>query len=195
MAFQASTFSTNLNISNIVWEFSPHWSKYSTFDICLWHSPSSSTTIWDFTFIITTRWHIKVIVCDIQGDYAPFQLLCPISYNFVTVDERVWEIVENVTKKGEKNIRLAPEGMPTDPDMIFTTDLGLYIDKNIKITYLFCYWRYRKRPLKLKEINPEFYIPVLMILKSYLGVLGKEVFDIFTFTFWHNVRKLRLLWL
>lgn len=33
--------------------------------------------------------------------------------------------------------------MQKDPDMNFTTDLGQYIDKNIKITY-------RKRPLKLK---------------------------------------------
>ena len=42
------------------------------------------------------------------GDYEPFQLLCPITYNFVTVDERVWKIVDRVVKEGEKNIRLAP---------------------------------------------------------------------------------------
>jgi hypothetical protein len=56
------------------------------------------------------------------------------TYNFVTVDESVWKIVDRVVKEGDKNIRLAPEGMPIDPDMHFTTDLGLFIDKNIKLS-------------------------------------------------------------
>ena len=68
------------------------------------------------------------------GDYGPFQLLCPITYNFITVDDRVWQILNKVVKQGDKNIRLAPEGMIKDPDMTFNTDLGLFIDKNIKLS-------------------------------------------------------------
>ena len=74
--------------------------------------------------------------------------------------------------------------MQKDPDMNFTTDLGVYIDHNIKLTYSFIYkFSYKKKPLKLKEINPEFYIPVLQLLKAYLSVWGKELFEILTFTF------------
>jgi len=43
-----------------------------------------------------------------KGDYGPFQLLCPITYNFVTVDERVYGIINKIIKEHDKNVRLAP---------------------------------------------------------------------------------------
>lgn len=76
----------------------------------------------------------KGMLLNYLGDYEPFQLLCPVTYNFVTVDERVWKIVDRIVKEGEKSVRLAPEGMAMDADMHFATDLGLFIDKNIKLT-------------------------------------------------------------
>lgn len=30
------------------------------------------------------------------------------TYNFVTVDERVWAIINKIVKENDKNIRLAP---------------------------------------------------------------------------------------
>lgn len=47
-----------------------------------------------------TRWHIRVIIIYYLGDYEPFQLLCPVTYNFVAVDERVWGIVKKIVKEG-----------------------------------------------------------------------------------------------
>jgi len=84
--------------------------------------------------MIMIKWAIKVTCYLNSGDYAPYQLLCPITYNFVTVDDRVKEIINKVVREGSSNIRLAPEGTNKDPDMTFNTDLGLYIDKNIKLT-------------------------------------------------------------
>ena len=37
-------------------------------------------------------------------------------------------------------------------------------------------FRYRGKNLKLNQINPEFFIPVLQLLKTYIQLWGKEVF-------------------
>lgn len=59
--------------------------------------------------MIIKKWPTKVnFFIYLLGDYGPFQLLCPITYNFVTVDERVYGIINKIIKEHDKNVRLAP---------------------------------------------------------------------------------------
>ena len=60
--------------------------------------------------------------------------------------------------------------------MLFASDIGVFINQNIKL-------KYRNKPLKLSQITPEIYVPVLNYLRNYLQVWGKHLFMNFTFTF------------
>lgn len=60
--------------------------------------------------------------------------------------------------------------------MNFGKDAGVYIDKHIKLEF-------KGKKLKLKEINPNFFVFVLTTMREYLNVWGRNLFDIFTITF------------
>ena len=73
-------------------------------------------------------------------------------------------------------MRLAREGVEKISDMKFGGDIGVFINKNMKL-------KYKEKSIKLSDITPEFYIPVLNYLRNYLEVWGKYLFMNFTFTF------------
>ena len=61
--------------------------------------------------------------------------------------------------------------------MVIDCDIGVYIDKNIKLVYFFCLWcRFKKRKLTLRDINPEFFVQILGLFKTYVQITGKELF-------------------
>ena len=59
--------------------------------------------------------------------------------------------------------------------MSFGKSIGPYIDQNIKLLY-------KGHTLVLKDINPQFYLNILSLLKENLTVWGKTLFHIFTLT-------------
>jgi hypothetical protein len=60
--------------------------------------------------------------------------------------------------------------------MHFKRDLGPFIDKNLKLMYLFAKFSYDGKPVVLKQINPHFFVHILKILNINVPVYGKKVF-------------------
>lgn len=110
-----------------------------------------------------------------KADYAPCQLLCPVTYRFVPFDAPTQAKTALVAEGKDKDVRLAKEGEVVESDMAFGRDLGPLIDRNLKLMY-------NNRRLVLREINPMFFVHILKILKQLVPVIGKKAFDMITFT-------------
>lgn len=94
-------------------------------------------------------------------NFEPCQLLCPVTYNFVEFTPELKAHIHKITQKEVQSVRLAPENIAKKTDMHFTQDMGVFINKNVQL-------KYRNKQIKLSQITPDVYVPVLNYLRNYL---------------------------
>lgn len=67
-----------------------------------------------------------------KGNYEPFDLLCPITYQFVECTAEMRELIDKIQKRQVQSVQLSKNNNKVD-DMNFQTDIGVYINQKVKI--------------------------------------------------------------
>lgn len=103
-----------------------------------------------------------------KGDYEPSELLCPITYNWVTLDENV----RNLILTNQTSSQIAPKESKIIDEMKFKDDDEILkiIDKKIKLSV-------NNRNLAIKDLRDPYDKVFRNIFKVLMKLWGKKVVD------------------
>lgn len=103
-----------------------------------------------------------------KGDYGPSELLCPVTYRWVALDENLKILID----KYEKSSQLSPNDNVIIDEMNFKNEEEILklIDKKIKITL-------NNRNYAIKDLRSPFNTTFQKIFKVLVRIWGKKVVD------------------
>lgn len=59
--------------------------------------------------------------------------MCPATITYVPVDKHLREMIQNIIEKKIVSPRLSSPTTPINPDVVLEGDIGVYVDKNLKL--------------------------------------------------------------
>ena len=103
-----------------------------------------------------------------KGDYGPSELLCPITYKWVTLDENVRTLIE----KNETSSQISPKEWEIIDEMKFKDEEEILklIDKKIRIAL-------NERNVAIKDLKSPYDKTFQNLFKILMKIWGKKVID------------------